>query len=130
MGSTLRSGFDGGFDTGIGATAADIAAHSGLDLLVTGAGITFQQGGSAHDLPGLAIPTLGYVYLQPGFLDRMVPMLRESLDGGDGFVADCGYRQLAGSHRYAIQVNGTGTTHGHTAAVLGTHEIKVVTQYP
>src|ERR1700678_4032559 len=45
-----RCKLDGFADSNVSHAAADIPAHDGADVLVTGVGIIFQQRGSLHDL--------------------------------------------------------------------------------
>src|SRR5688572_27047680 len=59
LSSQVRRGvFDGGAYPRIGAAAADVAGHGGVDVGVTGLAIGLEQRGGAHDLAALAIAAL------------------------------------------------------------------------
>lgn len=77
-GNELLSGcrFDGGMDAGVGTTAADITVHSSGYVFIAGPGIVAEEGGSAHDLPSLAVPALGHVVFEPSLLHGVVTLFR------------------------------------------------------
>ena len=83
-----RGILDGGADANIGATAAEVARHGGIDVGVGGRGRLLEQGGRRHDLTGLTIAALRHVVFAPGLLQRVHSGRIESLDGGDRRVAD------------------------------------------
>jgi hypothetical protein len=60
-----------GANSGIGATAAEIACHCIVDLRIAWLRIAFQKGGCSHDLAGLAIAALWDRMFDPGTLHRV-----------------------------------------------------------
>ena len=76
-------------DTDIGAAAAEIAGHRRIDRRIVGVRVGGEEGGSGHDLPGLAIAALNHLEIEPGFLDlRAGRRFPDALDGGDRATAD------------------------------------------
>src|SRR6266849_10060694 len=59
---------DGGSDALIAATAADVAGHGGVDVLLGRVLAGRQEGGGLHDLAGLAIAALRHVHDAPSLL--------------------------------------------------------------
>ncbi len=78
---------DGFAHANVSATAAEIAVHGGIDLLVGWLGSALQQGRGGHDLAGLAVAALGDIHVNPGLLERMRVVGREAFDGGDFLVS-------------------------------------------
>src|SRR5215217_9639730 len=70
-------------DARVRPTAAEVARERLVDVRVRGLGLLRQQRRRAHELPGLAEPTLRHAQLHPGALERMASIRRQSLDGGD-----------------------------------------------
>ena len=90
---------DGGANVPVSPTAADVAAHGFVDIGVGRLGLFREQRSRAHDLPGLAIAALGNVLFDPGHLDGMAAIGRESLNGGHrlaGHVLDLGHAGARG----------------------------------
>ena len=71
LGFDLRGAVDGRANALIGAAAAQVAGHGIVDVLVRGRRLLGQQRRGGHDLPGLAIPTLRDVQLEPCLLHRV-----------------------------------------------------------
>src|SRR5206468_4709442 len=67
----LRSLVDGRPNPGIGAAAAEIAGHDGIDVLVGRILIVLEHCNGLHDLPRLAVPALRDLDFHPCFLHRM-----------------------------------------------------------
>src|SRR5438132_14233352 len=80
--------FDRGDDAAIGAAAADVAIHVGVDLIAGRLGILFEQGRRLHDLAGLAIAALRDLLGDPGLLQRVARVRRQTFDGCDLLAAD------------------------------------------
>jgi hypothetical protein len=55
-------------DSNVGAASAKITRHGLVDIGVTWLGVLLQQRLSRHQLPGLAIATLGDILLYPNLL--------------------------------------------------------------
>src|SRR5215472_12341291 len=67
-------------DSLVGTTAADVAAHCLVDIRVGGVEVLAKQRCRAHDLTGLAIPALRNLFHNPGQLQGMSAVGRESLN--------------------------------------------------
>lgn len=122
---------NGGADTYVSTTAADIARHGAVDVGVTGFLVGFEQGGSAHDLTALAVTTLGHVMLDPGGLHGFADLvLTYGFDGGD-FLANSGRDgRHARAYGLAVQMDGAGTAQSRTAAKLGAGQAQRIAQGP
>ena len=106
-------------DALIGAAAADVG-HRLVDVGIGRLGFLLQQCGGGHDLAGLAVAALRYVYREPGFLHRMRGIGRKALDGDD-LVARLhgGERERAGALHLAVDVHRAGAARCDAAAVFG-----------
>ncbi len=60
-----------GPDAKVGAAAAEVAGHGVVDVFVGGLRVIGKEGGSSHELAGLAVTALGYIELAPSFLEGM-----------------------------------------------------------
>src|SRR5262249_36176686 len=95
-------------DAVVAGTAADVARHRGVDLLVRGAHRVPEQRARGHDLTGLTVPALHHVDLKPCLLQASADgSCADMLDRVDLRLADATDRQLTGALRRAIHVNGT-----------------------
>src|SRR5215831_15713405 len=121
---------NGGADALIGAAAADVAAHGGIDFGIRRLRDPCEQGRSRHDLPGLTVAALRNIELDPGALYGVTVVGREALDGDNALAAGGAQRRYAGTHRRTFQVHCAGTTQRHTAAVLGASQSDDVAQRP
>ena len=122
---------DGLADAQVGAAAAEVAGHGGIDVGVGGVGLLGQERGGGHDLAGLAVAALGDADLDPGELDgvRLSGVPRPSMvvisladGGGDG--------RDAGADRFAVEVDGAGAALGDAAAVFCAGMGEVFADYP
>ncbi|EDY82534.1 hypothetical protein VDG1235_2157 [Verrucomicrobiia bacterium DG1235] len=68
--------------------------------------------------------------LDPRFLERMSPLLRQAFNGGDRLIADRGNRKLAGADRCVAKMNGTRPALSHAASILRSDQLQVVPQHP
>ena len=59
---------DGHANAQVSAATAEIAVHCLVDVAIGGAGVLGKQGGSRHDLSGLAVPALRNVDFEPSLL--------------------------------------------------------------
>src|SRR5947209_19086560 len=73
LGTSVSDRFDGSDNIGIGAAAADIAAHRLPDVVVIWPNRFAQQRRSRHDLSGRAVSTLKSIMLHKCRLNRMQP---------------------------------------------------------
>src|SRR5437660_8316625 len=88
-----RGILDRGADLVVGAAAADVAAHRGVDVLVGGSCVRREQRDGAHDLAALAIAALRHVVLDPRRLDGLADLVRaHRLDGADLLARGRRYR--------------------------------------
>src|SRR5712691_371087 len=87
--------FDRGDDAAIGAAAADVAIHVGDDLIAVRLGILLEQSRRLHYLAGLAIAALRDLFGDPGLLQRVARVRRQTFDGRDLLAADVRYLHAA-----------------------------------
>src|SRR2546422_9971749 len=66
--STLGRLLDRGADPFVGAAAADVARHRGVDVGVSGMRVAREQRGGRHDLAGLAVAALRHIERDPRLL--------------------------------------------------------------
>src|SRR5260370_9994054 len=103
---------DSGADALVGATAADIAGHGGVDIGITRLRRVLQQRRGRHDLPGLAIAALHHFEIEPGLLQRLaLRRLADPLAGGDGAVSDAVDGGDAGARRRTVDMHGACATY-------------------
>src|ERR1700739_983992 len=98
-----RSGLvNGGTDAYVGAAAADVARHGGVDIRLARLRISAEQRRGRNDLPALAVAALRHVERDPGLLHRLAGGRREPLDGGDALAGDGRYRGDARARRLTV----------------------------
>src|SRR6185312_1589389 len=112
------------------ATAANMVAESGFQVLVGRARFAGQQCGSFHDHPGLAIATLGDVLFNPCQLAGMAAANRQTFDGYVALALGGRERNLAGADGGAILMHRAGATGSYAASVLCSSKAQQVTQSP
>ena len=103
-------------DARIGHAAAEIAVHMRHHFFLGRVGILGKQRRRLHDLPGLAVAALRNLLGDPRLLQRMIALGAEAFDGGDLLAGDVAERGLAGSHRFAVDVNRAGAAQAGAAA--------------
>src|ERR1700722_8688765 len=114
---------DGRADAHIGAAAADVSGHGGVDFTVCGIRGLGKQRRRRHDLPRLAVAALDDIHVEPSFLDLLAGGSRaDPLDGGNRLVADGTHREDARTDRLSVQVDGAGTALSDAAAELSAHQ--------
>ena len=116
-------------DVGIGAAAADVAAHQLADL-VGGLRLAFgDQAGGRADLARRAVAALEGVVVDEGLLQRMQRAVRrQAFDGGD-LRAVLHHRQReAGIDAPAVDQHRAGAALAVVAALLGAGEVEMVAQ--
>src|ERR1700679_4305324 len=130
-GRQTRSLFDGGANPRVGGTAADVAAHRVVDVLVGRLRLLIQQRGSGHNLARLAVATLHDVERQPGLL-YLLPVrgIANRLDGGDFLRTDRGERRHASADGRAVEVDGAAPTQRQHSPELCPFHVQQVTQHP
>src|SRR5215467_8388994 len=118
-------------DPVVAGTAADVARHGCIDLLVRRPLRAAEQRAGRHDLAGLTIAALHHVDLQPGLLQACADRgAADVLDRVNLRLTDAPDGQLAGALRRAVHVHGTGATQPFSAAELGPHEPELPAQHP
>src|SRR5947207_6163305 len=122
--------FDRGGDALVAATAAYVAAHRAVDLILRRIFGRREQRRGLHDLTGLAIPALRNVEGTPGFLHRMHPVRIESLDRCHGTPIEVIYRSDAGARSLAVDMHRASAAQRCTAAVFGSGQLKLISQVP
>src|SRR5579864_7983310 len=65
----------------VSSAAADVAVHCFVNIGVRGPRGFLEQRRGGHDLSGLAVTALRNVLLNPGLLDRMAGVRRQTFDG-------------------------------------------------
>ena len=110
--------------------AADIARHRVIDLGVGWIRIFAQQDGGGHDLPRLAVAALRHVLGDPGPLQGVAEIVRETLNSRDFFARGAQDRRDARPHRLAIEVDGTRAAQRHAAAELCPGQPERFPQHP
>src|SRR2546428_977974 len=126
-----RRVLDGRADACIGATAANVARHRLVDIVVSGRGVLRQQRGGGHDLAGLAVPALHDLEVEPRLLDLLADGCgADALDGCNGMADRGAHRRDARSSWYAVEVHGAGAAQCGAAAELGASHAEQVPQDP
>lgn len=117
-------------DAGIGAAAAEIAAHAFADAFGIVAGLRLaHHADGAHDLAGRAEAALKTVMGDEGGLHGMqLVAARDAFDGEDvGTVVADGERE-AGIDALAVDEDGAGAALTAVASLLGSGQIEALTQ--
>src|SRR5580704_12833909 len=128
--SLLGGALDGAEDARISAATADIAIHVANDVVAARILVGRQQRRGLHDLAGLAVAALRHLQVEPGLLQRMVAIGRQSFDGGDVLARHHRDRRLARAHRLAVEMNRAGAAHACAAAVFRAGELEVLPHDP
>src|SRR4029453_18350007 len=118
---------DGGDDVGIGAAAAEVAAHELADLRVGTRTPLFEERERGHDLAGGAVAALEPVVADERRLHRMqLSIGGQPLDRGDRPAVALRGESQAGEDPLAVKVNSAGATRALVAALLGADEAEVL----
>src|SRR4029079_8500830 len=127
----LRRLLDRLANTDIGAAAADVAGHCGVDIGVARIGIAREQCRGRHDLTRLAIAALDDFEIEPRLLNFLTcGRLSDRFDGRDRSVADALYRRYAGAYGRAVHMHGAGAAERHATAELGARHAEHIAQDP
>ncbi len=122
--------FYGSSDARICRTTANIATHKSVNIGIRGLRIVFQKCCCTHNLPRLAVATLGNIVFQPCFLNRVVTLFRKPFYGCNRLIFNCRHGELTRPNRISVQMNGASTASCNTAAVFRSLQIEVVAQNP
>ena len=124
-------GVENGFgDAGIGAAAAEVAAHAFADAIGIVAGLAFvDEADRAHDLARRAEAALEAVMGDEGGLHRMEQVaLGETFDGDDLSAVEAGGERQARIDAPAVDQHRAGAALAAVAALLGAGEIEPLAQ--
>src|SRR5256886_11221560 len=125
----LRGAVDGGADPLVRAAAADVR-HRGVDLGIARIGGLREQRGGRHDLARLAVAALRHILRDPGLLDRVGAVGRQSFDRRDALAGHRGDRRHARARGPAGPGHGTRATLRGATAELRAGEAERVAQHP
>jgi hypothetical protein len=125
----FRGLLNGGDDSGMGSTAADISLQGLYDFRVIGIWIFLEERDAADNHSRRAVGTLECASIEKCLLYGMeLAVLFEAFNGDDGFSGGVADRELAGSAWRAIQQNCARATVAFAASVFGSGEAKLFTQ--
>src|SRR5580700_2747152 len=113
----LSGSFDRSSNAWIGSATTDIP-HLGFDFLVGRIIVLAQKRGRHHHLARLAVTALRNIVLHPGFLDGMIAVLREPLNGDNFGIPNIANRRDTGLHGSTVQMNGARPALGNSTSVL------------
>src|SRR5437016_86238 len=124
-----RHRLDGGNDVGIGAAAAEIAAHEFANAGIRGRATFLDERDGRHDLARGAIAALEAVMFDKGRLHGMKRLAtRQPLYRGNRLTLDLSGEGEAGDDAFAIDVDGAGTACPHVATFLRASHAKTLPQ--
>src|SRR5882672_5316736 len=114
----------------VGSATADVAAHRFVNIFIRGFVNLRQQHGCAHDLPGLAVPALRHVQLDPRLLQRMRQIAGQPLDGYYVLPFRARHRRHARADRLSLQMHCARSAERHPAAKFRAGQSQRVSQHP
>ena len=118
-----------GDDVGVGAAAADVAAHLFADFVVRAGAALLDGADRRHDLAGRAVAALEGIVLDERRLHRMqAAIVGQALDRGDRLALAHHRQRQAGHDAPAIQQDGAGAALAEAAALLGAGQVQPVAQ--
>src|SRR5262249_24888080 len=117
-------------DAFIGSATAEIRAHMRDDLRACRLGILLEQVGRAHDLSRLAIATLRHLLGEPGLLQRVRRIRRQSFDRGHGLACDLRDLGLARKRALAVDMHHAGAAQTGPATELSPGELQRFPDHP
>src|SRR4029450_2240311 len=120
---------DRGSNPLVGATPANVRDFP-IDVAVRGVSGACQQGRHRHDLAGLAITALRHIVLDPGTLDRMLTVWRQTLNRDNVTIEHGADRQHARARRPSIHMYRAGTTLRDATPVFRAGEGGVIAREP
>jgi hypothetical protein len=114
----------------VGAAAAKVAGHAGIDIRIAGVRMPGQKGRRRHNLSRMTVAALGHIVLYPGLLQRVRSIGGQAFDGGNIFPDDLGYRGYTGPGRFSSHMDGTGAAKSHAASELRPRQADIVSENP
>src|SRR5438270_6066894 len=125
-----RRALNGADDALIGPAAADVGAHMFDDFFAGRRRLLSEQVGRAHDLAGLAIAALRHALGEPGLLQRMRRIRRETLDRRHCSARDLVKLRLAGEGALAVNMHHAGTAQACPATKFGAGQLETFPDHP
>src|SRR4029077_14969152 len=126
-----RGALDGLADADIGAAAADIACHRGVDVGIIRMWRCGQQSRRSPDLARLAIAALDNFEIEPRLLDlRSRRCGANAFDRGDGAVANRADREKTGADWFAVDMHRAGAALRNAATEFGAGHAEHIAQHP
>src|SRR6266852_6787977 len=118
---------DGSADSGVGATAANVARHRAIDVRIGGMRRVGEKRRGGHDLTRLAVAALYHLEIEPGLLHALPGgRLTDRLDGGDALTDGGDHGRGTRADRLAVQVHGAGAAQSEPAPELRAREAEHV----
>jgi hypothetical protein len=114
----------------IGPASADVPRHSLRNLIIRGLRILREQRYRAHDLPNLAISTLGNFFGDPRLLHWMQSVRGKPFDGRDVLARGIGCSRKTRSNGRAFEMDRACTAQSHAAAKLSSGHLQRIAQHP
>src|SRR5260370_40678605 len=100
---------DGRADSRVGAAAADVAGHRGVDVRIGGLRLLRQERRGRHDLARLAVAALDDLEIEPRLLDLLTGRSRtDGLDRCDRLAGGGAHPPDAGAATLSAEVHRTG----------------------
>src|SRR5436853_1697070 len=122
---------DGGPDAEVRTAAAQVPAHSLVDVSVRRVRILVEERHGLHDLASLAVATLRHVVVDPGLLHGVQrAAVGQTVDGRDLLALDGSHRRDAHAVGHTIDVARASAAEAHATAVLEAVDVQTVTQDP
>ena len=121
---------DGLADPLVGAATADVSTHKVVDVGVGGLWFFCKKRDCGHDLAGLAVATLGNIFLDPSHLHGMGAIGGKTFNGGDLFSGHTRDRQHTRARRFSVDVHGAGTALHDAAPEFRPGHIEGVAKHP
>lgn len=112
------------------AAATDVLIQRSVDVDIGRVRPGFQQGAGCEQHASLAIAALRDVFLDPGALERVTPVVRKPLDRGESLSRRVRRCDLAGSNCAVALEHAARTASADSASVLRAGEPELIPQYP
>lgn len=116
-------------DPGIGSAAADVG-YGSIDIAIGRVGIGFEKQRGGHDHARLAISTLRHAFRRPSLLDGVASIARKAFDCCYESPFNASNRDLARSHRAAIDIDGAGAAVTRATTIFRACKVGSVAQGP
>src|SRR5436853_3564578 len=122
---------DGGPDAEVRTAAAQVPAHSLVDVSVRRVRILVEERHGLHDLASLAVATLRHVVVDPGLLHGVQrAALGQTLDGRDVLALDGAHGRDAHAVGHTVDLAQARAAQSHPPALLEAVAVRTVTKDP